>query len=130
MFLTHGAGQLYLDLLKRCLIDSIYLDDPLADMMLYREKATTPAWKRPLIRALQSFLARYRAKLVEPHSVPWSPAYATLDVATTGGFVIVDDYYMEPCARAIHDFRTERGITDPIKDIDGRGAFWRRSSSA
>ena len=82
MSLTHDSGELYLDLMKRCLIDSIYLDDPLADMVLYREKATARPWKRPLIRGLQSFLARYRVRLVEPHSVPWMPAYATLDAAT------------------------------------------------
>jgi hypothetical protein len=50
------------------------------------------------------------------------------DRLSTGGFVIVDDYYMEPCARAIHNFRAERRITDPIENIDDRGAFWRRSS--
>jgi hypothetical protein len=53
---------------------------------------------------------------------------ALYDRLSAGGFVIVDDFYMEPCARAIHDFRSERGISDPIRDIDGRGAFWRRSS--
>jgi O-methyltransferase len=295
MSLNEDVRELYLDLVKRCLIDGIYLDDPLADFVLYREKATTPAWKRPLIRALQSFLHRYRMRLVEPHAVPWMPSYATLDAATkrdlrerglgwpsrahtflsldrldnvqhcvetvirdgiggdlietgvwrggacilmravlkawgdetrtvwladsfaglpppdaaaypadagdkhhqwsdfavsraqveenfrrygllddhvrflegwfkdtlprapverlavlrldgdmyestiqaleslydrlaAGGFVIVDDYYMAPCARAIHDFRRERHITDSIEPIDDRGVFWRRSA--
>ena len=45
-----------------------------------------------------------------------------------GGFVIIDDYYLEPCAKAVHDFRSARGIVDSIEDIDGRGAFWRRSA--
>jgi O-methyltransferase len=293
---TGGAGQLYLDLVKRCLVDSIYLDHPLAEMVLYRHKASTRAWKRPLIRTLQSFLARYRMRVVEPYSPPWDPAYATLEPAkkkrlrecglgwpsrahtflsidrldniqycvetaladgvrgdlietgvwrggacilmrailkvwgdtartvwladsfeglpppdpqtypadlgdrhhlwseefsisreeveanfrryglldeqvrflegwfrdtlpnapiqnlavlrldgdmyestmqalaslydrlSVGGFVIVDDYYLEACAKAIHDFRSQRGITDPMQDIDGRGAFWRRSA--
>jgi O-methyltransferase len=43
------------------------------------------------------------------------------------GFVIVDDYYLAPCAKAIHDFRDVRGIRDEIQPIDGRGVFWRRS---
>jgi hypothetical protein len=76
---TNGAYRLYLDLVKRCLIDSIYLDDPLANYMLYREKETTPAWKRKMIRALQLFLYRYRLRLVEPHWVSWMPEYATMD---------------------------------------------------
>ena len=289
-------GQLYLDLLKRCLIDSIYLDDPLAHLALYREKSTAPVWKRSLIRALRTFLERYQVQLVKPYSVPWMPAYATLDASTKtglrerglgwpsrahtflsldrldniqycvetvlregvegdlietgvwrggacilmrailevwedhtrtvwladsfkglpppnesaypadagdkhylwvdefavsraeveqyfrrygllddqvrflegwfkdtlpgapierlavlrldgdmyestidalsslydrlspGGFVIIDDYYMEPCAKAVHDFRAERRIDEPIEDIDGRGSFWRRLS--
>jgi O-methyltransferase len=293
---TSGGGQLYLDLLKRCLVDSIYLDDPLADMVLYRHKPSTLAWKRPFIRALQLFLARYRMRVVEPYSPPWDPAYATLepvkkkrlrerglgwpsrahtflsidrldniqycvetalgdsvpgdlietgvwrggacilmrailkvwgdttrtvwladsfeglpapnpgtypadlgdrhylwsevfsvsreeveanfrryglldeqvrflegwfrdtlpnapfqnlavlrldgdmyestmqalaslyDRLSVGGFVIVDDYYLEACAKAIHDFRSQRGITDLMQDIGGRGVFWRRSA--
>jgi O-methyltransferase len=282
--------------MKRCLIDSIYLDDPLADFVLYREKVTTRAWKRMAVRTLQSLLSRYRLRLVEPHPVPWASDYAKLDRSakrdlrerglgwpsrahtflsidrldniqhcvetvvrdgvsgdlietgvwrggacifmrailkacgdntrtvwladsfeglpppnlaaypadtgdrhflwseafavsraeveqnfrryglldeqvqfiegwfkdtlpdapikklavlrldgdmyeatmqaltslydrlSLGGFVIVDDYYLEACAKAIHDFRTTRGISDKIKNIDNRGVFWRRSA--
>ena len=53
------------------------------------------------------------------------PLYDKLSV---GGFVIVDDYFLEPCARAIHDFRDARGIKDEIIDIDGAGSYWRKSS--
>ncbi len=42
-----------------------------------------------------------------------------------GGFVIVDDYFMQPCAKAVHDFRERYGITSPILPIDGWGAYWR-----
>jgi len=78
---VNGTCEIYLDLVKRCLIDSVYLDDPLADYMLYREKVSTPAWKRRGIRALQSFLKRYHLRLVEPHWVSWRPAYARMDPA-------------------------------------------------
>lgn len=44
-----------------------------------------------------------------------------------GGFVIVDDYCIPNCAAAIADFRKTHGIADEIVDIDGTGAFWRRS---
>jgi hypothetical protein len=44
-----------------------------------------------------------------------------------GGFVIVDDYFLKPCAQAIHDFRAGHGIEDEIHDIDGMGAFWQRA---
>jgi hypothetical protein len=57
---------------------------------------------------------------------------STIDVLTAlyhkvspGGFVIVDDYGAVPaCRAAVDDFRTAHGITAPIQDIDGSGAFW------
>ncbi len=52
---------------------------------------------------------------------------ALYDKVPVGGFVIIDDYALEICAQAIHDFRDARGITDPIEKIDWTGAFWRRS---
>jgi O-methyltransferase len=42
-----------------------------------------------------------------------------------GGFVIVDDYQIPSCAKAIHDFRERYGITSPILPIDGWGTYWR-----
>ena len=46
-----------------------------------------------------------------------------------GGFCIVDDFgsHVSQCQRAIHDYRSAHGITDPIIDIDGTGAYWRKS---
>ncbi len=47
----------------------------------------------------------------------------------TGGQVWVADSFSglpPPCAQAIHDVRNASGIVDPIVDIDGIGAFWRR----
>ncbi|MCO6008063.1 TylF/MycF family methyltransferase [Actinoallomurus purpureus] len=44
-----------------------------------------------------------------------------------GGFVIIDDYHIPVCREAVHDWRAEFKVEDPIEDIDGLGAFWRRS---
>lgn len=45
-----------------------------------------------------------------------------------GGFIIVDDYgYIESCRQAITDYRSQNGITTPIRDIDGMGVFWQRA---
>lgn len=49
------------------------------------------------------------------------------DRPSPGGFVIIDDYWLEPCRKAVHDFRDARGIPDEILDIDQRGVYWRRS---
>jgi hypothetical protein len=53
---------------------------------------------------------------------------ALYDKLSSGGFVIVDDYFLKPCAEAVHDFRTRKAIHDPIQDIDGLGAYWRREN--
>ncbi len=46
-----------------------------------------------------------------------------------GGFLIVDDYGSVPaCAKAVTDYRTSQGITEPIEKIDQDGVFWRRQS--
>lgn len=45
-----------------------------------------------------------------------------------GGYIIVDDYCLGPCKKAIHDYRNEKGIKDEIVNIDGIGAFWRKTS--
>ncbi len=42
-----------------------------------------------------------------------------------GGFVIVDDYFLPACAKAVNDFRERYGITSPILPIDGWGTYWR-----
>jgi len=44
-----------------------------------------------------------------------------------GGFVIIDDYSIAPCAKAVHDFRAAQAIAEPIIDIDGTGIYWRKS---
>jgi hypothetical protein len=46
---------------------------------------------------------------------------------SVGGFVIVDDYYLDCCKQAVHDYRQRHNITDEIIDIDGAGAYWRRT---
>jgi O-methyltransferase len=46
-----------------------------------------------------------------------------------GGFLIIDDFgsHASQAGRAIEDYRAEHGITDEIVDVDGFGAYWRKS---
>jgi hypothetical protein len=46
-----------------------------------------------------------------------------------GGFVIVDDYNLPACRKAVEDYRHEYGIEDQIIPIDDAGVYWRRSAS-
>jgi O-methyltransferase len=42
-----------------------------------------------------------------------------------GGFVIIDDYFLRPCAQAVDDFRLRHNITSPMLPIDGAATWWR-----
>ncbi|MBQ0825051.1 TylF/MycF/NovP-related O-methyltransferase [Streptomyces tagetis] len=44
-----------------------------------------------------------------------------------GGFVIIDDYDIEPCRKAVEEYRDRHGIDEPVQDIDGHGVYWRRA---
>ena len=46
---------------------------------------------------------------------------------SAGGYLIVDDYGLIPeCHAAVHDFRREHAITEPIEKIDFNGIRWRK----
>lgn len=47
-----------------------------------------------------------------------------------GGFVIIDDYgVFTACSRAVEDYRSLHGITDPIIDIDSSGVYWKKTGN-
>jgi hypothetical protein len=49
------------------------------------------------------------------------------DKVSAGGYVIVDDYgQIKACKQAVDDFRRERGISDPICQVDRSGVYWRK----
>lgn len=58
----------------------------------------------------------------------WDALVALYPKLSAGGFVIVDDYLIPACQKAVHDFRDRWSISDPIVDIDGSGVFWQRGS--
>jgi O-methyltransferase len=45
---------------------------------------------------------------------------------TAGGYVVIDDYAMADCARAVESFRAEHGIEAPLEQVDWTSARWRR----
>jgi O-methyltransferase len=73
-----GGAALYLDLIKRCLTDSIYTSDPLANFVPYRPKPQMSAGKRVAVSVLQRMLHRYRLRLVEPYAIPWINDFSAL----------------------------------------------------
>jgi O-methyltransferase len=43
-----------------------------------------------------------------------------------GGFVIIDDYILQTCRAAVHDFRARNNIAAPLVDIDETAVYWRK----
>lgn len=52
------------------------------------------------------------------------PLYPKL---SPGGFIIVDDYNLPMCKKAVHDYRSRENITEPIIPIDDAGVYWRKA---
>jgi len=50
------------------------------------------------------------------------------DKLSPGGFIIIDDYALAGCCKAVNDFRAARDIREPLVDIDGMGSYWRKSA--
>ena len=50
---------------------------------------------------------------------------AMYDKVSSGGFIIVDDYFLTGARTAVHDFLTKRGLNPVIERIDVAGAYWR-----
>jgi Macrocin-O-methyltransferase (TylF) len=48
---------------------------------------------------------------------------------SAGGYLVVDDYVLiEECRRAVDEYRSQNGITEPIEQVDWNGIRWRRES--
>jgi len=46
------------------------------------------------------------------------------DKISIGGWIIIDDWSIQVCKRAVNDFREWHGITDKIIDIDDDSVYW------
>jgi hypothetical protein len=42
------------------------------------------------------------------------------------GFVIVDDYFLPACKKAVEDFRALHAIESEIEEVDGAAVYWRK----
>lgn len=51
---------------------------------------------------------------------------ALYDKLAPGGFCIIDDFFVPACKQAVEEFRTARGITEPMVTIDWTGRLWRK----
>ncbi|MEW5946820.1 MAG: TylF/MycF/NovP-related O-methyltransferase [bacterium] len=51
------------------------------------------------------------------------PLYPKL---SPGGYLIVDDYSLPACRKAVSDYRAEYGVVEEIQQIDWTGVFWKK----
>jgi Macrocin-O-methyltransferase (TylF) len=68
-------------------------------------------------------IARLDGDLYESTMDALTALYPKLSV---GGYLIVDDYSLPMCEKAVQDYRNKHGISEAIQDIDGQGRFWQR----
>jgi O-methyltransferase len=52
------------------------------------------------------------------------PLEALYHKVSRGGAVIVDDYFLKPCAAAVDEFRSREGVVSPLLPIDGLAVWW------
>ena len=59
----------------------------------------------------------------------WQAIEALYPKLSPGGFCIIDDFgsHQSQAGRAVADYRRLHGIDEEIVDIDGFGAYWRRT---
>ena len=46
------------------------------------------------------------------------------DKVSSGGYILIDDYALKGCKKAVDDFRKERNITSELKKVDWSGRYW------
>jgi hypothetical protein len=78
----------------------------------------------PALRGHQWAVVRLDGDLYESTTDALENLY---DGLVSGGWLIVDDYEIEACRKAVTDFRTARGITEPIVEIDANGVCWQKT---
>jgi hypothetical protein len=77
----------------------------------------------PALRGHQWAVVRLDGDLYESTTDALENLY---DGLASGGWLIVDDYEIAACRKAVADFRSARGITEPIVQVDANGVCWQK----
>lgn len=88
-----------------------------------------PGWFRDTLPALRHHtwsVIRLDGDLYESTTDSLEHLYPGL---APGGWVIVDDYEIPACRKAVTDYRERHGITDPIIEVDWTGICWKKDGS-
>ncbi|SFX04561.1 O-methyltransferase [Thermoactinomyces sp. DSM 45891] len=61
------------------------------------------------------------------YSSTWDSLANLYPRVSIGGYIIIDDYNINQCKAAVHDYRNRAVIHDEIKPIDQNGVYWRKT---
>lgn len=61
------------------------------------------------------------------YSSTWEVLTLLYDKLSVGGYLIVDDYYLPACKKAVDDFRESNNITEDIVRVDWTGIYWKKN---
>lgn len=59
----------------------------------------------------------------------WDALVTLYPKLSRGGYCIIDDYNLTTCRSAVHAYRSQHGIDEEIRDIDGYGTYWQVARS-
>lgn len=51
---------------------------------------------------------------------------ALYEKVSIGGYVIIDDWHLPDCKRAVTDYFNLKSLAPEVKQIDGKGVYWRK----
>jgi hypothetical protein len=77
----------------------------------------------PELRGHQWSLIRLDGDLYESTMDGLTNLYPGL---SPGGWIIIDDYQIPACAKAVSDYRARQRIDEPIREIDWTGICWQK----
>lgn len=86
-------------------------------------------WFRDTLKILPAeriSLLRLDGDMYESTIQALEPLYPKL---SAGGFCVIDDYQWEMCRAAVHDYRSQHGISEPLIDVDGSAVYWRKTTA-
>jgi hypothetical protein len=67
----------------------------------------------------------------DTYEATWLTLQSLYPGLSAGGYLIVDDYgALEECRRAVEEFRSHHGVTEPLEKVDWTCVRWRRESEA
>ena len=60
----------------------------------------------------------------------WEALEALYPKLSPGGFVIIDDYILPGCRKAVDEYRSAFNLREDIQEIDGAAVYWQKQAAS